>query len=380
MGETSLHTIISLIERQDEVKLREALEEDNSEINQYHEMPVDSKLAVRVSPLHFAVKVKAPRCVEVLLEFGADVKMKLKTTENKSLPITALQLAEGERDVAIKNERDNDIAIYDDIVLLIKEHEKKKRKKKKPTQNDKHSPDPELDTEPFKNGVEPEIPAGSKDFSAISNSMSLGNFDKLGKSDGTAGGDLVTSASTGGLSTSMPTFLVPPSPSSSLDMHKLTLKAAQNQLAIKKLEEKNEILQKEIEALRQDMELLKKLVVNIDGLAPATAFTTPTPPIVASTVTAAPEGQEAEKSKRKTVAVTKTSSEKTIPKTSTKDRKKPINNATTPVKKERDDDDDSFSVKNKRNPKESEKQTLKQDKSAGSVSKGSGKKTSKKSQ
>jgi len=83
-----------------------------------------------VSPLHFAVKVKAPRCVEVLLAFGADIKMKLKTPENKSLPITALQLAEGEREVAIKNKRESDIAIYDDIVHLIKEHEKKKKKKK----------------------------------------------------------------------------------------------------------------------------------------------------------------------------------------------------------------------------------------------------------
>jgi len=92
-----------------------------------------------VSPLHFAVKVKAPRCVEVLLEFGADIKMKLRTPENKSLPYTALQLAEGERDVAIKNKRENDIAIYDDIIQLIKDRqeglqqgsqEKKKKKEK----------------------------------------------------------------------------------------------------------------------------------------------------------------------------------------------------------------------------------------------------------
>jgi len=86
-----------------------------------------------MSPLHFAVKVKAPRCVEVLLEFGADVKMKLKTPENKSLPITALQLAEGERDVAIKNKRESDIETYDDIVSLIKEHEKKIKKRRNPT-------------------------------------------------------------------------------------------------------------------------------------------------------------------------------------------------------------------------------------------------------
>jgi len=164
----------------------------------------------------------------------------------------------------------------------------------------------------------------------------------------------------------MPTFLVPPSPSSAVDMHKLTLKAAQNQLAIKKLEEKNEQLQKEIEALRQDMELLKKLVVsldlhNLDGLASALA---PAGPSTAQT----PEDQE--KSKRKTVAVTKVNSEKTIPKTSTKDRKSkaPVNSAPK--------DDDELSAKKAK--RESEKQTVKQDKPS-SGTKGT-KKSTKKSQ
>jgi len=61
---------------------------------------------------------------------------------------------------------------------------------------------------------------------------------------------------------SMP--VIPPTPSSALDMHKITLKAAQNQTAIKKLEEKNEQLQREIEGLRQDIDLIKKLVVSLD--------------------------------------------------------------------------------------------------------------------
>jgi len=46
MSETSLKKIIALIDEHDEVGLRRVLEEDNSEINQYHDMAVDSKLAV----------------------------------------------------------------------------------------------------------------------------------------------------------------------------------------------------------------------------------------------------------------------------------------------------------------------------------------------
>jgi len=130
MGETYLNKIISFIDEQNHDKLRKALEEDNSVINDYVDMEVDSKLAVRMTPIQVAVKVKAPTCVAVLLEFGADIKMKLLTPENKPLSISALELAEGERAVAMKNEKMADIAIYDEIVQLIKEHGKKKKKKK----------------------------------------------------------------------------------------------------------------------------------------------------------------------------------------------------------------------------------------------------------
>jgi len=69
------------------------------------------------------------------------------------------------------------------------------------------------------------------------------------------------------LSSSAPLYTVPPSPSSAsvnLDVHKVALRATQNQSAIKRLEEKNEALQKEMDVLRQDIELLKKLVVSLD--------------------------------------------------------------------------------------------------------------------
>lgn len=305
MGETSLQTIIKLIDEHDEVKLREALEEDNSEINQYHDMPVDSKLSVRVSPLHFAVKVKAPRCVEVLLEFGADIKMKLKTPENKSLPITALQLAEGERDVAIKNKRDTDIAIYDDIVHLIKEHDKKKKKKKKAAIEKTESGTEQIPHVSDQNGAGRDAPS-----TPIPTSISLNTLEKGGPVGN--GGDLVTTSSVGNIGTIG--LHVPPSPSSALDFHKVTLRATQNQLAIKKLEEKNELLQKEIEGLRQDMELLKKLVVSLDLQRH--------------------DGDVEEHNKRKTVVVSKISSEKSI--TKTKERKKTMSTAQPPREEEED--------------------------------------------
>jgi len=322
MSETSLKKIIALIDEHDEVGLRRVLEEDNSEINQYHDMAVDSKLAVRVSPLQFAVKVKAPKCVEILLEYGADVKMKLKTPENKTLPITALALAEGEREVALKNDRMSDIGVYDEIVRLIKEHEKKKKKKKKAKVEEIIPEEPPTKLVPLEpNGEsEPAGKPGKDNATPMTSSVSLNNIDKINASGNNAGGDLVTSASMG--SSSMPTLLVPPSPSSVVDMHKLTLRTTQSQMAIKRLEEKNEQFQKEIDILRQDMELLKKLVVSLD--------------------LSKGEALELESSnKRKTVHVTKTSSEKSLPKSTTTDTKKQQQSkppksavASTPSKKE----------------------------------------------
>jgi len=202
---------------------------------------------VRVSPLQFAVKVKAPKCVEVLLECGADIKMRLKTPENKSLPITALQLAEGERDVAIKNKRENDIETYDDIVRLIKEHEKNKKKKKKKKTSDSQKDDGEQKAAGESTTIADAKPNGSP------YSIDTKSLNQLG-----AGGDHVTVASTGSIGGGSMPMIVPPSPSSSLDMHKVTLRAAQNHLAIKKLEEKNDHLQKEVEQLKQDVDGLKQ--------------------------------------------------------------------------------------------------------------------------
>jgi len=271
MGETTLKKIITLIDQHDDVGLRSVLEDDNSEINQYHDMAVDDKLAVRVSPLQFAVKVKAPKCVEVLLEHGADVKMKLKTPENKALPFTALALAEGERGIAQKNDRMSDIAIYDEIVRIIKEHDKKSKKKKKAKEEKLEE-------------VEPKPESAGKETTTIT------NFEKVHAVNG-AGGELVSSASMGSLNTSMPQ-----SPSSVVEMHKMTLKATQNHISIKRLEEKNEQLQKEIEVLRQDVDLLKKLVMSLDlskGAEPVEQLDTA--------------------AKRKTMTV-KVSSEKSLPK------------------------------------------------------------------
>jgi len=258
------------------------------------------------------------------------------------------------------------------LCALLKSTKKKKKKKKRPVQQTPEKPTTETSTETpqqSNNGIE-EPPAGTKESpqvpsTTISSSMSLGNLDKynVAHSGGTAGGDLVTSASASNISAT-PAFLVPPSPSSALDIHKVTLRAAQNQLAIKKLEEKNEHLHREIEALRQDMELLKKLVVSLDLQQRHDL-----------------DGQDLAKNKRKTVAVTKVSSEKSIPKSTTKERRKPVNSATTPVKREKDYDDDEISTgteasakkERARNPRHSENPTPK-DKTPSSVSKGTGKK------
>jgi len=235
-GESSLKKMISHIDDRDEVGLRRVLEDDNSEINQYYDMPVEKQLAVRMTPLQFAVKVKAPKCVEVLLDFGADIKMKLKTPENKSLPITALALAEGERDVAQKNDRVTDIAIYDVIVQLIKDHEVKKKKKKRVKKDSEPKLELHIDELPGKHG---------KDSSSDKNEHQVPIVD-------------ITTTSSGSV------LAVPTSPTSVVDMHKLTLKATQNQMAIKKLEERNELLQKEIDEIRRDMELMKKVVLSLD--------------------------------------------------------------------------------------------------------------------
>jgi len=258
------------------------------------------------------------------------------------------------------------------LCALLKSTKKKKKKKKRPVQQTPEKPTTETSTETpqqSNNGIE-EPPAGTKESlqvpsTPISSSMSLGNLDKyVAHSGGTAGGDLVTSASASNISAT-PAFLVPPSPSSALDIHKVTLRAAQNQLAIKKLEEKNEHLHREIEALRQDMELLKKLVVSLDLQQRHDL-----------------DGQDLQKNKRKTVAVTKVSSEKNIPKSTTKERRKPVNSATTPVKREKDYDDDEVSTGNEgsakkeraKNPRHTENPIPKQDKTPSSVSKGTGKK------
>jgi len=261
--------------------------------------------------------------VEILLEYGADVKMKLKTPENKTLPITALALAEGEREVALKNDRMSDIGVYDEIVRLIKEHEKKKKKKKKAKVEEIIPEEPPTKLVPLEpNGEsEPAGKPGKDNATPMTSSVSLNNIDKINASGNNAGGDLVTSASMG--SSSMPTLLVPPSPSSVVDMHKLTLRTTQSQMAIKRLEEKNEQFQKEIDILRQDMELLKKLVVSLD--------------------LSKGEALELESSnKRKTLHVIKTSSEKSLPKSTTDTKKqqqqqsKPSKSsvASTPSKKE----------------------------------------------
>jgi len=91
----------------------------------------------------------------------------------------------------------------------------------------------------------------------------LYNIDTKSLNQISTGDHLVSVSSTGQLGGSFP-LIVPPSPSSALDMHKVTLRAAQNHLAIKKMEEKNDHLQKEIDQLRQDVDLLKKLVVSLD--------------------------------------------------------------------------------------------------------------------
>jgi len=161
-------------------------------------------------------------------------------------------------------------------------------------------------------------------------------LDKIGSGSSGSGasGDPAGGSSVNNLhSVSMP--VIPPSPSSALDMHKLTLKAAQNQLAIKKLEEKNEQLQREIEGLRQDIDLLKKLVVSLD-LSQKQQLEGQNPEYFSSMKNRqALEIQVEESDTTKRKPVTKSNTDKG-PSTKSKESKKKASGNTSPKKDEED--------------------------------------------
>jgi len=232
MGETALQDIIAFIDEGDAEGLKKALGEDNSEINQYYEMRVDevSELAVRMTPLQFAVKAKNPACVQALLQYGSDTKMRLKTPENKSLKITALKLAEGERNVAINRDDVAEIKAYEEIVQLITDHvnaqKKESKKSKKLSGTDKILE--AANTAPKPAGVDTSLPA-------------------VGTLTGTVS---------------------PPSLASPIEIHRVAQRATQNHHAILKMQKENEDLKKEVEELKQDVAMLKRLVLSAGSSNP----------------------------------------------------------------------------------------------------------------
>jgi len=92
-------------------------------------MDVGTGLAVNMTPLQYAVKQKSPSCIGVLLKYGANTKLKLKTPENKNLPITALKLAQGEKEVAEKHNEVDDAKVYDEIIQILSEHSSPQKEK-----------------------------------------------------------------------------------------------------------------------------------------------------------------------------------------------------------------------------------------------------------
>jgi len=87
-----------------------------------------------MTPLLYAVKMKSPDCVDVLITAGAKLGLSIKMvdpdfpgdeTKHKSLHTNALDYAYGEQKKAVTQ----DVEVYADIIEILKEAKAKKSKK-----------------------------------------------------------------------------------------------------------------------------------------------------------------------------------------------------------------------------------------------------------
>jgi len=186
----TLEEIIDAIENDDPNELKILLTH-YSQINEYFEI----ENGVLMTPLLYAIKMKSPDCVDILILNGADpslsLKIQEKNGEERSLNTNALEYATGEKKKASGEDKIN----YEDIILIIKE---------------------KLN--------------GSDDITA--SPSDVGNPDRL------FGGS------------SEPIL----SPSQTASAHRVAQSTFQNQLAIKKLREENSSLKKEVQILKQEIE------------------------------------------------------------------------------------------------------------------------------
>jgi hypothetical protein len=192
--EVTLQDIIDAIENDDPDELKILLTH-SAQINEYFEI----ENGVLMTPLLYAIKMKSPDCVDILILNGADPSLSLKIQEKngeRSLNTAALEYATGEK----KNAAGEDQINYEDIILILKEK-----------LNIMDSP--------------PNTPS------------EIGDDDTVRMPVG-----------------SDPSLL---SPSQTLNTHRLTQITFQNQTAIKKLTEENASLKKEIQQLRQEIERFK---------------------------------------------------------------------------------------------------------------------------
>lgn len=192
--EVTLEEIIDSIDS-DEPGVLKLLLAHYTQLNEYFEI----EEGVLMTPLLYAIKMKSPDCVDILILNGADPSLSLKIQEKngeRSLNTAALEYATGEK----KNAAGEDQINYEDIILILKEK-----------LNIMDSP--------------PNTPS------------EIGDDDTVRMPVG-----------------SDPSLL---SPSQTLNTHRLTQITFQNQTAIKKLTEENASLKKEIQQLRQEIERFK---------------------------------------------------------------------------------------------------------------------------
>jgi len=187
--EVTLEEIIDSIDS-DEPGVLKLLLAHYTQLNEYFEI----EEGVLMTPLLYAIKMKSPDCVDMLIMHGADPSFSLKIQEStgeRSLNTNALEYATGEKKKASGHDKEN----YEDIILILTAK---------------------------LNGIEIDPPSPS--------STDIGRQFAAG---------------------SEPTII---SPSQTANAHRVAQSTLQNQIGIKKLSEENASLKKEIQQLRQDIE------------------------------------------------------------------------------------------------------------------------------
>jgi len=205
-----LEEIVDLIDKEDPDALEELLKGGSPHVNDYLEI----EDLVLITPLLYAIKLKNPECVDILVYAGADPELSFKVwdpdypddeSKQKSLNTNALAYAMGEKKKAVDS---TDIGIYETIIKIIKEPIVNREiiQQKQSSQKEEHS-----------------------------------------------------------------TTALPESSSASItvETHRIAQKTMQNQLDIKNLQKENESLKKEIKHLRKELNRFQPWIerwMNQDGI------------------------------------------------------------------------------------------------------------------